>query len=50
MKTFDVEVTLTVVVTVEAGSQKEAKEEAIQLAESGYFENGVEASSARIMK
>lgn len=50
MKEYDVEVTLKVIITVEANNQSAAKQLAIETAEAGCFENGVESISARIRK
>ena len=50
MKNYDVEVKLKAVVSVEAKNQREAKELAIEVVASGYFENGIEDASAKIVK
>lgn len=50
MRKYEVEVTLTVTIEVEAQNQKEAKEEAMEAAASGYFENGVDSISAEIVR
>lgn len=50
MRKYEVEVTLTVTIDVKAQNQKEAKEEAMEAAASGYFENGIDSISAAIIK
>lgn len=50
MKTYDVEVTLKVTISVEARNQASAKEQAMETAESGYFENGIDSIKARVLK